>query len=129
MVETALTKDLIEAGKVLVRELDKTQLEPDAAFWFYFPDIQAWKLVIAEIKVGPRGPKEVYSQIQRILRKLPKDVAVLSLDDIALARPDAAIVALLRKAVRTGPGISGIRFKRNVIDGMLIEDAYIYRVR
>ena len=43
--------------------------------------------------------------------------------------PDAPVVALLRTAIRTGPGISGIRFKNNVIDGTLIEDAYIYRPR
>lgn len=127
MVETTLSKDLIDAGKVLVRELDKAGLRPHAVFWLYFPDIQAWKLVIAELKVGPKGPKGVYRKIQRILSKLPEEAGVLSLDDVALAKPDAPLVVLLRRVVRTGPGISGIRFKRNVIDGTLIEDAYIYR--
>lgn len=128
MVETNLTPELIDAGAALVREMDNVGLQPDAAFWFYFPEIQAWKLVIAEVKVGPEGPREVYRQIQRILGKLPEKPAALSLDDITLAKPDAPIVGLLRRALRTGPGISGIRFQHNVIDGTLIEDAYIYRV-
>lgn len=128
MVETYLTKEMIEAGAALIRKMDESSIQPDAAFWFYFPDIQAWKLVIAEVKVGRKGPKEVYRQIQKLLGKFSKEMKGLSLDDVALTRPDAPMVALLRIAMRTGPGISGIRFKNNVINGTLIEDAYIYRL-
>jgi len=49
------------------------------------------------------------------------------LDDLVLEKPDARIVELIRKAVRTGPAVSGIRFKNNVVDGTLIDDVYIYR--
>jgi hypothetical protein len=53
---------------------------------------------------------------------------VLGLEDIRLTTPDDNIVKLLRQPLRTGQGVSGNRFKGNVIDGILIEDAYIYRV-
>jgi len=119
---------MIETGAALVRKLDESGIKPDAVFWFYFSDKQAWKLVIAEVKVGEQGPKEMYRQIQKILAKFPKEISGLSLDDIALAKPDAPMVALLRVALRTGPEIGGIRFKNNVINGVLIEDAYIYRL-
>ena len=128
MVDTNLTKEMIETGAALVRKLDESGIRPDAVFWFYFPDKQAWKLVIAEVKVGEQGPKEIYRQIQKILAKFPKEISGLSLDDVALAKPDAPMVALLHVALRTGPEISGIRFKNNVINGILIEDAYIYRL-
>lgn len=128
MVETILRQELIEAGAALIRRLDESRLQPDAAFWFYFPDAQAWKLVLAEVKVGTQGPKEVYRQIQRLLLKEPKEFAELSLDAVALTKPDAPLINLLRTAVRTGPGISGIRFSNNVINGTVIEDAYIYRL-
>jgi hypothetical protein len=128
MVETTLTKEMIETGATLVRKLDERGLQPDAALWLYFPDVQQWKLVIAEVKVGKKGPKEVYRQIQKVLTESADEIAELSLDDVALAKPDAPIVALLRVAIRTGPGISGIRFKNNVINGTLIEDVYIYRL-
>jgi hypothetical protein len=128
MVDTNLTKEMIETGAALVRKLDESGFKPDAVFWFYFPDKQAWKLVIAEVKVGEQGPKEMYRQIQKILAKFPKEISGLSLDDVALAKPDAPIVALLRVALRTGPEIGGIRFKNNIINGILIEDAYIYRL-
>ena len=128
MVETTLTKEMIETGATLVRKLDERGLQPDAALWLYSPDLEQWKLVIAEVKVGKKGPKEVYRQIQKILTESADEIAELSLDDVALAKPDAPIIALLRAAIRTGPGISGIRFKNNVINGTLIEDAYISRL-
>jgi hypothetical protein len=128
MVKTNLTKEMEEAGAALVQKLDKSGIQPDAVFWFYFSDIQAWKLVIAEVKVGKEGPKEIYRQIQRILAKFPQEISGVLLDDVALAKPNAPIVALLRVALRTGPGISGIRFKNNVINGTVVEDAYIYRL-
>lgn len=129
MVETNLTKEIIEAGATLVGKLDESGIQPDAAFWFYFPDTQTWKLVIAQVKVRKQGPKELYRQIQKILEKFPKEISGLSLDDVALVKTDAPMIALLRVALGTGPEIGGIRFKNNVIDGRLIEDAYIYRLR
>jgi hypothetical protein len=128
MVEAALTPELIQEGANLVQALDGAGLAPDAAFWFYFPDINAWKLVLAEMKVGPQGPREVYKQIQRTLIGLSGTIKTLSLDDVAVLKPDAPVVSVLKKAIRTGPGIGGIRFSQNMIDGVLIEDAYIYRL-
>lgn len=127
MVETPLTKELIEAGAKLVRKLDERGLAPDAAFWLYFPELQAWKLVLAEVKVAQLGPRKVYREVQETLTGTP-ELHELTLDDVSIAKPDAPMVALLRTAIHTGPGISGIRFKNNVINGHMIEDAYIYRL-
>jgi hypothetical protein len=80
------------------------------------------------MKLGPQGPREVYKQIQRTLGALSDKIKTLSLADVVVAKPDAPMVAVLKRAVRTGPGIGGIRFSQNVIDGVLIEDAYIYRL-
>ena len=129
MVETRLTQELIKEGAKLVERLDRTGASPDAAFWLYFPEIGAWKLLLAETKVGARGPREVYKQIQKALQRLRTEVTHLSLENVAVAKPDAPIVALLSSAISTGPGIGGIRFTRNVINGVPIEDAYIYRLK
>jgi hypothetical protein len=127
MVEATLTKEMIDIGAAFVHKLDEHGFSPNAAFWFYFSDVQQWKLVLAESKLGTIGPKEIYRKIQKILEKYADEIPGLSLDDVALSKPDAPIIVLLRVAIQTGPGISGIRFKNNVINGTLIEDAYIYR--
>ena len=128
MVAMTLTKELIEAGAALVRKLDERGVQPDAALWFYFADVQQWKLVLAETKLGVGGPKQIYKNIQDVLSTFPAELGELSLEDITLVKPDAPFVALLRLAIRTGPGIGGIRFTNNVINGTVIEDAYIYRL-
>jgi hypothetical protein len=128
MVESTLTREMIDVGSLLVHKLDEHGLNPDAAFWLYYPEVQQWKLVIGDDEVETLGPKEVYRKVQQILGESAHEIKGLSLDDVALVKPDAPIISLLRVAIRTGPGISGIRFKNNVITGTLIEDAYIYRL-
>jgi hypothetical protein len=126
MVEANLTTELIDSGAKLVEKLDKCGLAPDAAFWLYSPEEQTWKLVLVEVKLAKKGPRAAYAEMQKILES-EKDFGNLRLDDLVLEKPDARIVELIRKAMRTGSGITGIRFKNNVIDGTLIDDAYIYR--
>ena len=128
MVETTLTDHMIEAGDAVVRRLDKAGLHPDAAFWLYFPEPRTWKLVLAEAKLDQQGPRAIYGQIQEIMSAQGEESGGISLDSVTLAKPDAPIVSLLRSAIRTGTGIAGIRFTNNVINGTLIEDAYIYRL-
>ena len=129
MVETRLTQRLITEGARLVEKLDQTGEPPDAAFWLYFPDVGAWKLLLADKKVGARGPREVYKRIQKTLHALRNEVVHLSLENVAVAKPDAPIVALLSSAISTMPGIGGVRFRRNAINGVPIDDAYVYRLK
>ena len=128
MVATQLTDRLVEDGVALVLALDATVIKPRSAFWFLFSDVGSWKLVIADPKLGPDGPRGAYKQIQKVLKKLQKKSNSLVLEDVVLAKPDAPIVEVMRTALRTGPGISGIRFTGNMINGVLIDDAYIYRL-
>lgn len=123
-----MTEMLINAGATLVRKLDERGSAPDAAFWLYSPDQQVWKLVLVDVKVGKIGPREAYREVQETLADTP-EIRALTLDDVSIAKPDSPILKLLRTAIHTGPSISGIRFKNNVINGTLIEDAYIYRLK
>lgn len=127
MVATTLTDSLIKGGEALLKALETVGVNVDAAFWFLFPEQGFWKLMLSLPGVEKEGPRAAYARIQRALATLQGE-AQLSLDDIAIAKPGAPIVHLLRSAVRTGHGIGGIRFSNNVINGVLISDAYIYRL-
>jgi hypothetical protein len=128
MVAETLTKEMIESGGVLVRKLDEQGFQPAAAFWLYDPDLRRWKLIIVEVKLGVVGPKKIYKKIQDVISVSKEDMPDISLDLVTLTKPDAPIVILLKKAVRTEPGVGGIRFTNNVVNGTVIEDAYIYRL-
>jgi hypothetical protein len=129
MVGTHLSKEMIEAGVALIRRLDESGFSPCAAFWIYSPEANDWKLKIANAKVGEEGPRKAYGKIHDILLEHPDEFNELSLDDISLTRPDESFIKLLRRAIHTGEGISGIRFKDAAVDGVFIDDAYIYRAQ
>jgi len=127
MVAKTLTDKMVRSGAELVRRLDDRGVRPDAAFWLYLPELDEWKLVLAEAKLSTQGPRAAYEEFQKALAQKP-ELESMSLDLVALAKPDAPLVRLLGSAIRTGEGISGIRFTNNVINGTVIEDAYIYRL-
>jgi len=127
MVESVLNEKLIAAGKQLVEQLDAAGITADAALWFRFSDIEAWKLLISLPELIKQGPKSAYRELQKALAKLGEDFPI-SLNDIAVAKADSPLLRLLGTAVKTGPGISQIRFSSNVVNGQFIEDALIYRL-
>jgi hypothetical protein len=128
VVKTALVDRDIEVGRDLIVALDDSDLSPAAALWFYEPETSVWRLVLGMSEVALKGPTNVYSSLQRILAK-PRWSDRLSLQDISLLEPNAALLKTLRSAVRTGSrDLNGIRFTRNTINGTFVEDAYIYRL-
>ena len=127
LVGEQLTPDMIKSGELLVTALDKLNLLVKGAFWLLLPDQRVWRLMIASPEVRALGPKAVYRKVRSALTKLPMGVTPIGMKDISVVDEKTPLFLLLRSAIATGPGISGIRFSRNVINGHLIEDAYLYR--
>lgn len=126
MVISGLDSSLISGGEMLLRQLDKRNVQVDAALWLFYPDTAEWKLLLSFPEVAAQGPKSAYRMVQDafpVLGDMP-----FSLDDIVVTRADSPLLRLLRKAITVGPGISGVKFSGNVVDGQLIQDAYIYRL-
>jgi hypothetical protein len=127
MVATDLTPDLVQAGESLLKELDSENAKVNSALWYYFPDDGNWKLLLSFGDAGKEGPRAAYARIQKALSKLGEGKGP-ALADIGITKPDAPLLELLKTAIRTGSGVSGVRFTNNVINGQLIRDAHIYRL-
>ena len=128
VVKESLTSEMIDAGAELIRRLDDAGFKLNAGLWLYMEEPNAWRLILASPDVANDGPNKAYKKIQSVMSKIPEDRKVISLAHISAVGPDKPIVALLRKAVKTGNGISGVRFTRNAVNGHFIEDSYIYRI-
>jgi len=128
MAEATLVEQRIEAGGGLLKELDEAGFKVNSALWFYAPDSDTWLLILASPVIDEKGPKEAYSSVQKVLANVSPTLPI-SLKEISIISPEHELIRLLRLAIRTGPGISGIRFSRNTINGVFISDAYIYRVQ
>lgn len=128
VVKEHLTPEMIEAGARLTAKLDEMGLPIAAALWFFLPDRNEWLFVLASSEVSTAGPRSVYKKIQEARQALGGEVAALPFASITLKDDNDELVRLLRVALRTGGGVSRIRFSKNVINGHFIEDALIYRI-
>ena len=128
MVKEQLTEEMIEAGAQLTAKLDEMRLPIAAAMWLFSPDINEWRLLFASPELSTAGPRYVYKLIEEARQALGDKAAAAPLSVIGLVDENHQLVQLLRIAVRTGAGVSRIRFSKNAINGHFIEDALIYRV-
>ena len=122
MVESA-----IKGGESLLKRLAQAGFPVETALWFYYSDMDRWRLLIASQMVDAKGPKAAHARIQHEFRRRPQLTGV-ALADVQVISPKNELVRLLRSAISTGHGLSGIRFTGNAVNNVFIEDAYLYRV-
>ena len=127
LVTDALSEKMIQAGAKLVEHLDADAANIKSALWLYFPDSRNWKLILASETVETDGPRKLYEKIQGVNRSAAEPEETVSLNDIVVTTPKHELISVLAMMIGTGQGISGIRFTRNNINGIYIDDAYIYR--
>lgn len=126
MDKTILVDRDIKEGENLLRRLD-SKIDIHSALWMYNSEIGQWKLILAIPMLDHKSPRDVYSRILGVLHN--NDITDISLNDISAVRVSSPLIQTLRRAIQTGKGIAQIRFSRNTIDNLYIEDAYIYRVQ
>lgn len=129
VVKEYLSREMIDAGAELTRLLDDARLIVDAALWFYSSENNSWQFVVASPEVRTQGPKNIYKKIQSVIARNFGEHSVISLKDISVVDSKDPSILLLRSVIVTGEGISNIRFSQNMINGVFIEDAYIYRLK
>lgn len=128
MDKTTLVEKDIKDGERLIRALDEADFQVHSALWFYLPESDKWRFIIASPLIDKEGPIKAYTCLRQKLANLSPSIGT-SLKDISIVSPNDDLIKLLKVAISTGPGISGIRFTRNVINNVFIEDVYIYRIQ
>lgn len=126
MAAAVLVDADVEMGRELLRILDETNFPVTAAAWIYFPDIEEWRLVIRT----PKAEKNLQQALLELAVSLDKRGDLrkrLDLARVKLVPPQDKMLAAMGSIVKV-EGISSIRFSRNVINGVLIDDALIYRL-
>jgi hypothetical protein len=119
--KATLVEPDIEAGAKLVKALDLHHFPLSAAFWIYSSDVDDWTMMIASPILDEHGPQWAYRRLRDASGKKPP----IRLSRISLIADHDPLVALLRRAVSVQNG--GIRLTNISINGVVIEDAYLYR--
>ena len=128
LVKEALSTEMVSAGTKLANHLNRSHLVIDALLWLYVPELNLWRFVIASPEVRSKGPKKIYQQVRSIISKIPETQQSVPFSDIFVVDSKDPLIMLLRTIIETGQEISGLRFSKNVINGVLIEDSYIYKL-
>jgi hypothetical protein len=128
VVREVLSEQMIDAGAKLVERLDQSQSNVQAALWLFLPEEKIWEMMVISPLVKTDGPRNFYKRILEANKKADESESIISLNDIKVADTSNPLINVLRIAISTGRGITGIRFSKNTINGTFIEDSYIYRI-
>lgn len=122
------TDAMRQAGESLVKKLDESGGRVAAAFWLLDEKENNWELVIVSPLVGSEGPRNYYKRINDINEACLDDDNIVSLHDIRVSNIHNRIVDAMRNSVLDGAQLGNNRMGKNYIDGIYIEDMYLYKI-
>jgi hypothetical protein len=120
-----LSEKSIADGRSFLQALDGAGVVSSAALWLWRPSENAWRYVLSSPLVHKGSDMPV--KIAAVLATMPAEFAV-NRDNILLYESQDPAIQTLHKAIQTGPGITAMRMSGNVINGVRIDDAYVYRL-
>jgi hypothetical protein len=125
MADATLVERDLSAGREVMSALEDAGFPFFAALWLLRSETQEWSLYIGSPEVDRYGPHAAYTKLQRILEEHQSPIPLRA---ISLVGTADSLLRLLGTAVSVD-GPSEVRFTNNVINGVLIPDAVIYRLR
>ncbi|MEO7649561.1 MAG: hypothetical protein ABIZ80_03770 [Bryobacteraceae bacterium] len=123
MYKKILVADYIQHGRDIIGALRNARFPITEAFWYDFPELDEWRLILASPIVHVMGPLEAYTLLNRVLSEIGNP---LSVSDISLFSPVSSEYRALRIAalgpgrLRAGPATG--RRKQDIS----FNDAYLY---
>jgi hypothetical protein len=138
VLKEQLDSGAIAAGYALTSLLGKTDFGLVCSLWLFSQDASGWSLILATPRVKTDGPLQGYKIIHDVLASDPLTAEQLAAHTIAVVRPDTPLIRAVRSIGRFA--ISDISFgptpripapKRismASIDGVFVEDAYVYLI-
>jgi hypothetical protein len=129
MAETALVESQIADSSELLRRLDAAGSGPSLAVWYFYEDVERWRLILAGSTFDGMLPKsEAFAY--RGLAEVIADASLksLSISDVKLVRTTSPLAIALRPLLRTPPNsISRARFVNTTLNGIFIKEMLILR--
>jgi ABC-type enterochelin transport system ATPase subunit len=122
------SEDMRLAGETLLKRLDETNAQVFGAFWLQDTEEKTWKLMLISPLVENEGMRNYYQRISTINNFADANEAIIALHDIDVNNTHHRFVEALKNSVLRHTAIKNTRLGKTVIDGIFIEDMYVYRV-
>ncbi len=121
VVKDQLTNEMVAAGRELTEQLAIRDSTLVSALWLYDPESNQWRFVVASPRVDTEGPLKVYEIVEQTLHE--KGIK-LPLKNVSAWSPTNPIIVALKSTLRVG-GPADVRFTRNRVNDVYIDDSYI----
>lgn len=126
MGEEALVESQVADSISLVGSLDAQGDQPSAAVWYYFPDAEEWRLLIAGPRFDALLPKEAYGRVVEALNKA--QVSSVSIGQIKIVRTGDPMLNAVRVLMTTSPNaIVRAYFRDNRVKDVFIKEMLVLR--
>lgn len=125
LVITALSSEAIKAGEKLVNKLAE-DIPVSGAFWVALDDMPSWRLYIATPLIKEKGPKYVYSAIQKSLTETVKKKQCFDLTSISAVDDENEIYKIIDESFGSYANKTGIKFGNDLLHGHQFFGGYMY---
>jgi hypothetical protein len=129
LVKEQLTDRMIAVGKHLLAELENTDLRVLTAFWLYDAELNEWHLTLATPRLDNDGPRKLFFTILEVLQREEEALHGLQLTDVKLLSSNEPLVRAVAGANQSWNGLSGKRLRNTGMNGVHVDDIYIYFVK
>lgn len=129
MGEETLVESQISDSILLVKSLEDQGDKPSIIVWYYFPDAEEWRLLLAGPSFDALLPNEESRAYQRVAEALNRaQVKSLTIGEIKLVNTDYPLLKAMRLLIGTPPdAIVRAHFKDNSINGIFIKEMLVLR--
>jgi len=139
VVKEQLTPWAMLAGLELTKRLRETDFDLVCSLWLYSSDSNSWRLILASPRVETEGALHSYERIRKILASGGPEADLWASYAIEVVRTNIPLVSAIQSLgtfeipdLPPGPAPRILVPKRvhmANIDGIFIEDSYIYFIR
>lgn len=129
MGEAALVESQVADAIALVEQLDSEAHAPKLAVWYYYDDVDEWRLLVAGPHFDELLPKQealAYRQLVDAMGR--RQLSSLTLSAVKLLRTDSPLPLALKQLIGTGTtGTTRAHFIDTTLNGIFIKEMIVLR--
>ena len=119
----------IEEGKRLLDALNEAGLSIDSGLWIYDSEREFWQLMLTSPLCDTHGMLKAYEEILTVFHNVEPALKIDWTSLVAVSPKHELIEGLRQLQCQFNLDFSGRRIFNNMVDRMLIEDAYVYQIK
>lgn len=129
MGEKTLVESQIADSIELMKQLDSTGHAPSIAAWYFYDDVDEWRLLISGAIYDDHLPKQETLAYQMIAEAISdKELSSITISEVKLMRSDEPLMQTMKFLIGTGPtGITRAHFIDTTVNAIFIKEMIILR--